>query len=239
MSNTESKVSVMRAQKATQGNSPKVSTRFGDLRPKREDILKEVAFHRILTLERLRAQRSCRPFVMMLLDTHAVHKDGARPRFTERFASAVSHATRTTDIIGWYQQSEILAVLFTEINLDGDSPVSELLHSKVEGVLTTHFSQSVVKNLVVTTHVYPETWDTDRPDRKADPKIYPDLSRGVSKKRLPHLLKRGMDIVGSLLLLLLLSPILAAIALAIKLTSKGPVFFEQERLGQFGAFSSA
>jgi lipopolysaccharide/colanic/teichoic acid biosynthesis glycosyltransferase len=34
--------------------------------------------------------------------------------------------------------------------------------------------------------------------------------------------------------LLILSPILAAIALAIKLTSKGPVIFEQERLGQFG-----
>ena len=41
--------------------------------------------------------------------------------------------------------------------------------------------------------------------------------------------------LGSALLLLALSPILAAIALAIKLTSKGPVIFEQERLGQFGA----
>ena len=37
--------------------------------------------------------------------------------------------------------------------------------------------------------------------------------------------------LGSALLLLILSPILAAIALAIKLTSKGPVIFEQERLG--------
>jgi lipopolysaccharide/colanic/teichoic acid biosynthesis glycosyltransferase len=36
------------------------------------------------------------------------------------------------------------------------------------------------------------------------------------------------------LLLLVLAPIFAAIALAIKLTSKGPVIFEQERLGQFG-----
>jgi len=35
-------------------------------------------------------------------------------------------------------------------------------------------------------------------------------------------------------LLLVLSPILAAIVLAIKLTSKGPVIFEQERMGQFG-----
>ena len=46
--------------------------------------------------------------------------------------------------------------------------------------------------------------------------------------------KRGIDILGSGLLLALLSPILGAIALAIKLTSKGPVIFRQERLGQFG-----
>jgi len=46
--------------------------------------------------------------------------------------------------------------------------------------------------------------------------------------------KRGIDVLGSFLLLLILSPILAAIAIAIKLTSKGPVIFEQERLGQFG-----
>jgi lipopolysaccharide/colanic/teichoic acid biosynthesis glycosyltransferase len=40
--------------------------------------------------------------------------------------------------------------------------------------------------------------------------------------------------LGSFSLLLLLSPVLAAIAVAIKLTSKGPVIFEQYRLGQFG-----
>ena len=40
--------------------------------------------------------------------------------------------------------------------------------------------------------------------------------------------------VGSAILLLVLSPILLVIAMAIKLTSEGPVFFAQERLGQFG-----
>jgi lipopolysaccharide/colanic/teichoic acid biosynthesis glycosyltransferase len=50
----------------------------------------------------------------------------------------------------------------------------------------------------------------------------------------PLVVKRSIDILGSSLLLLILSPIFAAIALAIKLTSKGPIIFEQERLGQFG-----
>ncbi|MBZ5641944.1 MAG: sugar transferase [Acidobacteriia bacterium] len=44
-----------------------------------------------------------------------------------------------------------------------------------------------------------------------------------------------MDIAGSGALLLVLSPLLAAIAAIIKLTSTGPVIYEQDRLGQFGA----
>lgn len=46
--------------------------------------------------------------------------------------------------------------------------------------------------------------------------------------------KRTVDVVNSLLGLIVLSPILAASALAIKLTSKGPVFFRQLRQGQDG-----
>ena len=67
-----------------------------------------------------------------------------------------------------------------------------------------------------------------------DLKLYPDLSHKTSRKRVPIVLKRGIDIIGSALLLMILSPVLAAIALLIKLTSKGPVIFEQVRVGRFG-----
>jgi exopolysaccharide biosynthesis polyprenyl glycosylphosphotransferase len=43
--------------------------------------------------------------------------------------------------------------------------------------------------------------------------------------------KRAIDVVVSSIALLLLSPVLFAIAIAIRLTSTGPVFFKQERLG--------
>lgn len=46
--------------------------------------------------------------------------------------------------------------------------------------------------------------------------------------------KRGMDIVVSTLALLFLSPLFALIALTVKLSSKGPVFFHQERVGKRG-----
>ncbi len=47
----------------------------------------------------------------------------------------------------------------------------------------------------------------------------------------PLVMKRGLDITISTLLLLLLAPALIVTALAIKLTSTGPIFFLQERVG--------
>jgi exopolysaccharide biosynthesis polyprenyl glycosylphosphotransferase len=52
--------------------------------------------------------------------------------------------------------------------------------------------------------------------------------------RSSHLVKRGFDVVGSVLGLVLTSPAFALIALAIKLESPGPVFFRQTRIGRDG-----
>ncbi len=46
--------------------------------------------------------------------------------------------------------------------------------------------------------------------------------------------KRAFDLVVASLALLLLAPLFALIALAIKLDSPGPVFFRQERVGRHG-----
>ncbi len=56
----------------------------------------------------------------------------------------------------------------------------------------------------------------------------------VEKRRMYELFKRGIDIVGSLCGLVLLSPILLIIMVLIKLESKGPVIFSQERVGRYG-----
>jgi exopolysaccharide biosynthesis polyprenyl glycosylphosphotransferase len=49
-----------------------------------------------------------------------------------------------------------------------------------------------------------------------------------------YLIKRLMDVVGSICGLVLLSPLLIGIAIAIKLDSPGPVLFKQVRFGQEG-----
>lgn len=56
------------------------------------------------------------------------------------------------------------------------------------------------------------------------------LSRTTSSMRL----KRAMDLIGAGAGLLIISPLLIAIAVAIKLTSPGPVIFSQKRIGRLG-----
>jgi lipopolysaccharide/colanic/teichoic acid biosynthesis glycosyltransferase len=229
------KISTVGTQGSWQGNRQAVAPGFGRVPARQEGVCQEDAFHRMLTLERRRAERSRKPFVLMLLDAQGLHeKNGNGAGFVERFTSAVYHATRETDLIGWYKEGGILAVIFTEVSLEGKHPITEVLQSKVVKSLRDHLGHKLASNLAVTTHLFPESWDKDRPDRVADIKLYPDLSRKVSKRRLPTIVKRGMDIAGSGIMLLVLSPVLGVIALAIKLASKGPVIFEQDRVGQFG-----
>ncbi len=52
-------------------------------------------------------------------------------------------------------------------------------------------------------------------------------------RRIP-IWKRAMDIVGALVGLTVFSPLMLAVAIAIKLTSKGPVIFKQKRAGLGG-----
>ena len=49
-----------------------------------------------------------------------------------------------------------------------------------------------------------------------------------------RLAKRAFDVVVSLIALIILAPVLAVVALAVKLDSRGPVFFRQERIGRAG-----
>jgi exopolysaccharide biosynthesis polyprenyl glycosylphosphotransferase len=56
------------------------------------------------------------------------------------------------------------------------------------------------------------------------------LTGGMSESG-PTVIKRAMDVVASTFLILLLSPVLLLVAALIKLTSPGPVFFVQKRMG--------
>lgn len=56
----------------------------------------------------------------------------------------------------------------------------------------------------------------------------------LKKKKFGLFFKRGFDIFVSLIMLILLSPMFLILAIAIKVDSKGPVFYRQERVTQYG-----
>ncbi len=56
----------------------------------------------------------------------------------------------------------------------------------------------------------------------------------TAEPRTSDVLRRALDVGGSLLLLTLSLPVLLPAALAVKLSSPGPVFYRQERVGQGG-----
>ena len=56
----------------------------------------------------------------------------------------------------------------------------------------------------------------------------------LKKKRISLVFKRLFDIVASVILLIILLPVFALIAIAIKLDSKGPVFYRQVRVTRYG-----
>lgn len=56
----------------------------------------------------------------------------------------------------------------------------------------------------------------------------------LNSKKISLILKRLFDIIFSLILLVILSPLFLIMAIAIKIDSKGPIFFKQERVTQYG-----
>lgn len=75
-------------------------------------------------------------------------------------------------------------------------------------------------------------WD-DLPEFMKTEEVKP-YYEALKKKRFSLVLKRAMDLVGGVVLLVLLAIPIAIIAVMIKLDSEGPVFYRQERITTYG-----
>jgi exopolysaccharide biosynthesis polyprenyl glycosylphosphotransferase len=124
--------------------------------------------------------------------------------------------------------------MFTEISIDCRGSILSTMMNRVSENLRSNLGLDQFNRISISFHLFPEDWDHDIEERPSNPKLYPDLSRRDEAKKLYCVLKRLMDILGSILALILFAPAFLAIAAAIKLTSKGPVLFEQKRVGQYG-----
>lgn len=94
-----------------------------------------------------------------------------------------------------------------------------------------------VTDLPVAIRVYPETFRLLTSDvlSISDLNGLPTVSvRTIGLRPVERVIKRVLDVVISVSVLVLLSPVMLAIALVVKLTSPGPVFYTQERVGRDG-----
>lgn len=197
-------------------------------------VLPEQAFRRILILERKRSERSGDPFLLVCLHVRGLQGETGQvdPVVRDTVFSCLVSSLRETDIVGWHQDQEIAAALLTELGDASPERIRQVVMDKLEQGLRESLPAEVRAQIRLEVYFFPESSMEELPDDLREV-LYPDL--GPSRDRtLASRAKRAIDIIGSLTLLIGLCWLFALIALAIKLTSDGPVFFRQRRLGQYG-----
>ena len=196
-------------------------------------VLNPEAFRRMIALERKRSERSRKPFILLLLDM------GDRPsdkngKILGKISSVLSASTRDTDVTGWYSNDCVVGVMFTEIAAEDRASIPGTVIARVTDTLRNNLTLEQFNRVSISFHVFPEQWDDEGQGGTSNPTLYPDLSKREEGRKVFRVLKRTMDVVGSTLALIFFLPVFLVIALAVKATSKGPVFFRQRRIGQHG-----
>jgi lipopolysaccharide/colanic/teichoic acid biosynthesis glycosyltransferase len=196
--------------------------------------LLEQEFEERLCYERKRAERSRDSLILMLVHRNENHADLPIEPVLQAALNPIAGTIRDTDIVGWCRGRAVLGVLFTELKSKTSEPLIRILKEKIVAALSGALTRDDFQALQLSFHSFPEDFNSQKGKHALPPLIYPDVV-GVSEARKAQLLvKRIMDLVGSAFALTILSPLFLLLALAIKCTSRGPVLFRQERLGQFG-----
>lgn len=194
----------------------------------------EEYFSELLTYERKRTERSRRPFLLMLLDIDGFsisNGSNGKEDAVKKIASALFSSTREVDVKGWYKNGSVIGVLFTELNGIDKASLREKVYSKLYSVL----EMQQVRKIETTFYAFPDdenAEDIGKKNKDADQSaLYPELTNQRDSKRF---YKRVIDVSGSIAAFIMLFPLFLLIAIIIKVTSEGPIFFRQERIGQFG-----
>lgn len=209
-------------------------------------------FHRrrqmqsILDAERVRADRHGHVVSIVTFDLPG---RASALRYGSLLRRTLLEGCRLTDAIGWADSRRAIAVLpYT------DAEPAMVMANRIRDELG-EFGE----RLRIVVHTYPHNFEGDGPGPDdgeraglieplpesaaacaidlAAREITPVLQTVGPQWRFTRgepLWKRTLDIVGSAALLVALSPVMLAAAIAIKLTSRGPVIFRQQRSGLYG-----
>jgi lipopolysaccharide/colanic/teichoic acid biosynthesis glycosyltransferase len=197
-------------------------------------LLSEEQFRRMLCRERKRSERSRKHLLLMLIDSKGMKQRKGDMALMGKIMGVLNKTIRETDLAGWFEAGSVLGVIFTELGGTDVSAAVKIIESKVTLGLQSTFKPGQLSNFQLSFYAFPDGWEGDGHGRPVDAALYPDLFEVEKRKKLSLLIKRVMDFGGSTAALIILSPVFLVLAALIKLTSKGPVFFRQERVGQYG-----
>jgi exopolysaccharide biosynthesis polyprenyl glycosylphosphotransferase len=195
-------------------------------------LYSEEFFQEILQLERKRSSRTGIPFLLVLMHLSSHFEHPASTEIVRSIALLLKETTRETDIKGWFKERSTIGILFTELNESKDRMIG-IFRERVEGKIREILHSCPGHTVEISFNWFPEEAKVITRQNGENLVFYPELKED-GKMDFRGFLKRAIDIAGSLLGLLMFSPLFLIIPLCIKATSSGPVFFRQERLGLHG-----
>jgi exopolysaccharide biosynthesis polyprenyl glycosylphosphotransferase len=200
------------------------------------NLLPQDHFRAALCRERKRSERSRKHLLLMLIDFKSIPDGSATTATLERIARVLPVVIRETDIAGWFENSKVLGVIFTELGSMNADEAVKTIDSKVVKACARVCKGEQSKHLQISFYAFPDSWasEGDEESRHLTSPLYSDLFETEKRKKGDLLLKRMLDLGGSVLALLAFSPVFLILAAIIKFSSRGPVFFRQQRVGQYG-----
>jgi lipopolysaccharide/colanic/teichoic acid biosynthesis glycosyltransferase len=186
-------------------------------------FLEEQHFRGMLITERKRTERSKRPFVLVLINIEGLldkRENGFKEIHT--LMKVFHEGVRETDILGWYEHHKVMGVIYTETDIREE----QILHAKVRQALSLYSGLVEYKLIIFPSEQLKEgSMEYIKFYHRDDSDL---------KKKLMAAGKRIIDMTVSLVLILLMLPLFGIIAALIKISSPGPVFFRQQRIGEKG-----
>jgi exopolysaccharide biosynthesis polyprenyl glycosylphosphotransferase len=192
----------------------------------------ECQFRMLLTRERKRSERTKAPFLLMLASlVPDEHRRGPHANALEKLRECISISSREIDVRGWYRKDTEAGVIFTDIRKESVDYIIEKLKEAVKRC----FGEKEGAKVQIRYSLFPledgKKWIDSSTDNNI---IFPDLGSLQGPDQVQQILKRTLDMSLSFIGITLLLPVFALVSIMVKTTSRGPVFFKQERIGLGG-----
>ena len=184
-------------------------------------VISELLFRDALVRERSRADRFEEAFAVLLI---AFERERLTPAAVSQLAQSLS---QSADVIGWFQQDAVVGLIRSAAR--GEAAIAAATLTMAAHGAMRELPPDLVSSCAIRCETYPCRSES----------IGPGVAYSGPERRSPQRLaqmaaKRTLDIAGSAACLVAFGPVLLAVAAAVKLTSKGPVFFRQQRIGEAG-----